>query len=115
MSQVQEMTNALVEAIEESEEYKKYQEAKKKILQYPILKEKADEFRRRNYEFQNSSTDHFEEGDKLWQEFGSVTEHPVVWEYLTAENALCRILRQVSFHLLEKLDFELNFENKEVF
>lgn len=114
MSQVQEKTEALIAAIEECEEYKRYREAKKKIFHYPVLKEKADEFRRCNYEFQKTHTDHFEESEKLLKEHESVVGHPLVWEYLTAENAFCRMMRQMNWRIFEKLDFEVNFDSKEM-
>lgn len=60
MSQVQEVTNDLVTAISKSAEYVRYLNAKKKIFQYPVLKKKADEYRRLNYELQNGSADIFQ-------------------------------------------------------
>lgn len=109
MSQVQKAVEDLITAVKECEEYHRYQKAREKMFQYPVLKEKADEFRRLNYDFQCNGTNHFEESDRLSQEFAYVLEHPVVWEYLMAENAVCRILRQVNWDLLQNLDFELDF------
>lgn len=113
MNQVREATKTLIAAIEESEEYVRYQKAKQEICKYPILKEKADEFRKRNYDMQNSRTDIFEEADKLQQEFAEVIENFVVREYLTAENAFCRVLQQVNWQLIENLNFEADFEGKQ--
>ena len=39
--------------------------------------------------------------------------HPVVREYLTAENAFCRIVQQINWQLIENLDFEADFEGKQ--
>ncbi len=113
MNQVQEATKALLAAIEKSEEYIRYQNAKEEICKYPLLKKKTDEFRKRNYDMQNSRTDIFEEADKLQQEFAEVIENIVVREFLTAENAFCRILQQINWQLIENLDFEADFEGKQ--
>lgn len=112
MNHVQEVTKTLITAIEESEEYIRYQKAKEEILKYPLLKAKVDEFRKRNYEMQNTRVDIFEEADKLQQQYAQVIENPIVREYLTAENAFCRIIQQINWQLIEALDFEADFEGK---
>lgn len=106
MTQVQKMTEHLLLAIEESEEYKRYQNAKKNLCRFPVLKEKADGFLKRKFEFQISGADHFNEGDKLSDEYSDVMEYPAVFEYISAENAFCRLLRQVNWQLLGRLDFD---------
>ncbi|MBO5302713.1 MAG: YlbF family regulator [Lachnospiraceae bacterium] len=114
MNQVQEVTKKLILAIEESPEYIRYQKAKTELNKYPILKAKADEFRKCNYEIQNSHRDIFEEADKLQQEYAEVLDNSFVREYLTAENAFCRVLQQINWQLIETLDFEADFENTSI-
>ncbi len=109
MNQVQELTKDLALAIEGCEEYVRYQKAKQALYKYPILKKKADEFRKRNYHLQKSGTDIFDESEKLLAEYAQVIEHPIVWEYLNAEGALCRLVREVNWSVLENLDFEIGF------
>lgn len=113
MNQVQEATETLIVAIKESEEYNRYQRAKQELKRYPLLKQQADEFRKKNYDMQNSRMDIFEEADKLQREYAEVINHPVVREYLTAENAFCRIVQQINWQLIENLDFEADFEGKQ--
>lgn len=109
MDQVQKKTEALLLSVKESDEYVRYQKASEEIRKYPALKEKADEFRRQNYEFQSNETEHFEEGDRLRAEYACMLEQPVVWEYLLAETAVCRMLRRITWRLLEDLDIESGF------
>ena len=113
MNQVQEATETLIAAIKESEEYNRYQRAKQELRGYPLLKQQADEFRKKNYDMQNSRMDIFEEADKLQREYAEVINHPVVREYLTAENAFCRIVQQINWQLIENLDFEADFVGKQ--
>ncbi len=110
MSQVQEKIRELIAAIKECEEYGRYQNAKQAIEKYPVLKQSADDFCRHKFELQESGADLFDEIDRLQQEYMEIGSNPVIWEYLTAENACCRILRQVNWQLLEQLDFGADFE-----
>ena len=75
MNQVQEVTETLIAAIKESEEYNRYQRAKQELKRYPLLKQQADEFRKKNYDMQNSRMDIFEEADKLQREYAEVINH----------------------------------------
>lgn len=110
MNQVQEIAGALTAAIKECREYEEYQKARTDIAQYPALKREADKFRRMSYDLQRSGADIFSEGDRLGRDCETTLKNPVVRAYLDAENAFCRILRQVNWQLLESLDFELDFE-----
>ena len=70
MGQVQEAIEALISVIKTSDEYLEYQRAKQTILKYPPLKEKADEFLRRNFEFRKCVMPYFAAGGLL--SFGRV-------------------------------------------
>lgn len=107
MNQIQKALEELIAEVETCEEYKRYLAAKKEIEKYPFLKKKADEFRKLKFNLQSSETDIFEKTDQLGLEHEEVNSNPVVWEYLTAENIFCRILRQINWQLLERLDFEI--------
>ena len=110
MDQIQKALGDLIAAIETCEEYKRYLAAKKEIEKYPFLKKKANAFLELKYDLQGSGTDIFEETDRIRQEHAEVNSNPVVWEYLTAENVICRILRQVNWQLLESLEFDAELE-----
>ena len=111
MSQVQQAIDALVAAVKDSEEYKEYLRTKELISKYPLLKEQADKILRQNYEMQNRNANLYEEGDRMRQEYREMFDNQIIWDCLNAENALCRILRQVNFSLLEELDFETAFDS----
>lgn len=110
MNHVQEATDGLIAAIEECTEYKRYQKAKETLYRYPVLKEKADEFRKNNFNLQSSGADLLEEGENLRRQYAHILENPIVVEYLNAENAMCRLLRRLNWQLLQKLDLEGDFQ-----
>ena len=112
MNRVEEVTNELKDEILKSQEYVRYQDARQEIARYPILKKRADEFRKRNYDLQSSNADIFREADELRQEYAYITQNAIVWEYLDSESALCRVLQRVSWKIMEKLNFDLGFGDR---
>lgn len=112
MSRVQEATKELKSEIVKSAEYLRYQDARKQIARYPMLKKKADEFRKRNYDLQNSGADIFAEADNLRQEYAYITQNAIAWEYLDAESAFCRVMQQVNWNLMQDLEFDVGFGDR---
>lgn len=109
MNQVQEITLKLAEALLGCPEYARYQEARSRILKYPALKRDADMFRKRNYELQCSHADVFEEADHLRREYTQMMQEPLVYEYLDAESAFCRVMQQVNWRIMENLNLDVDF------
>ena len=102
MEQMREALDALLAAIRTSEEYKNYQDIKARIHEKPEVEKRVAEFRKRNYQLQNQKdADLFGEMDKLERE-----------KYLAAELAFCRVIQEINWEFVEKLDFEVGFENE---
>ncbi len=113
MEQIREALDALLTAITESDEYKNYQDVKARIHEKPELEKRVNEFRKRNYHLQNQkNVDLFDEMDKLEREKSRIYENPLAAEYLTAELAFCRVIQKINWEFVEKLDFEVGFENE---
>ncbi len=100
----------LVKSIQSSEEYRQYEDVKNRLNSEPEKRRKADEFRRRNFQFQNS-----EEGSSsqaqvaMYHEREALRRDSLIDEYLNAELIMCRLLRQVSLRVMESADLELDF------
>ncbi len=97
-----------VDCIKDTPEYREYQEKKRIIEQYPEALEKAEILRRKNLELQNSldeTKDNLEQVIKFADENEEIFMDPVINDYLTAEAAFCRILREVFNMTMEALDF----------
>lgn len=113
MSRIEECLKNLIEAVQQSNEYKRYHDADNKLSEYPELEEAVHEFCRKNYEIQNSrDVDIFAQTDELYSEITRMRKNPVVEEYLTAELALCRVVQNVNWKLIEGLDFGVGFMNE---
>lgn len=113
MSQIDERLTDLIGAIRESGEFRRYQEAKNKLHENPELEEVVHNFRKKNYQIQNSgNVNLFDEVDKLERENSSIRRNPVVEEYMNAEIAFCRVVQNINWTLIEGLDFEVGFVNE---
>lgn len=100
--------DTLVATIKNTEEYRNYEFQKEKMKRIPELKACVDEFRKKNYQLQNSShSDNLmEEVEKFRREYESFTENPLVADFLQAELAFCRLMQDVNLHITAAMDFE---------
>lgn len=103
---VDEKTVELIDTIKISPEYLLYKEMLGKVKQVEGLKEKIDDFRKRNFELQNSPDFTIEKIDSFEREYESFRENPLVSNFLAAELAFCRMLQSISYQITEAIDFE---------
>lgn len=97
-------------ALMESDEYKRYKVAEKKVKDMPGLYDQINHFRRTNLSAQrDQSSDLFTRMDAVEQEFMEFRENPLVKEFLASELAFCRLYQRVNYISLEKLEFDVDF------
>ncbi len=100
----------LKQKILESDEYQRYNLYKEELDEYPELKRKIQEFRKKNFEFQlDNSQDKVSKAHKLLEEYKEVLENSMTSAYLNSELALCKQLQHVYKILNEDIDLELDF------
>ena len=106
MSQIEDAMDGLMTAIRNSEEFIRYQAIKEKVHGFPKLESQITEFRKKNYLLQNSqgTVDLYEETDRMENDNREFRKN------LAAENALCKIVQQINWTLIEGLEFEVGFE-----
>ena len=107
MSQIEDAMDGLMTAIRNSEEFIRYQAIKEKVHGFPKLESQITEFRKKNYLLQNSqgTVDLYEETDRMENEYREFRNNP-----MASENALCKIVQQINWTLIEGLEFEVGFE-----
>lgn len=110
MHQAIEMATALNSKIQNSEEYKRYQETSAKLKECPELYQRFNEFRRRNYElqFSDGESNLYDEVFNLVKEYESILHESVVNDFRVAENRLNAMLREVYAAISD--DLELDYE-----
>lgn len=101
-------TASYVKAIKETAVYKKYCEQLERLKRNPEQYQKVNEFRRRNYEMQNTTEkdELFDKMDAFEQEYEKFREDPLVDEFLRAELAFCRMMQEVNLYITEAVNFD---------
>lgn len=107
-NQMEAATIKFVKSIKETEVYKKYSFQLEKIKKSPELFEQVNEFRRRNYEIQNTTQvdELFDKMELFEKEYEKFRENPIVDDFLRAELALCRLMQEINGFVTSELDFE---------
>ncbi len=99
----------LMKAIRASEEYRQFEEVKQRLNAEPEKRRRTDEFRRRNFQFQNSEEGSSSQAQvEMYHEREELRKDQLIDEYLNAELIMCRLLRQISLRVMESVDLELD-------
>ena len=109
MTGVIEKTDELVEAIQQSIEYLSYNELKQFITCESGMKERVDSFQKELFTLQNSDGPEPKDFEKLRQEYRDVLEDSRVMEYLSAEQALLQMMRDIYGRLGNAVTLDLGF------
>lgn len=111
MQDMDDLKAQLRKAIQNSNEYVEYKRLEAVIMRNPDLKRQIDEFRRRNFEIQNSEEcgDILEATENLNAQFSDMRSQETVNRYLNAEVCLCRLVQDLCFTIVDAVDFELDF------
>lgn len=105
MSSIREKVEELRAAIEESEEYQSFQEARRQVDTMPGLAEKIREFCWKNYELQKHSGENlYELMGEFEAQYEDFRRNPVVKEYLERELHMCRVMQEIHARLLSVMD-----------
>ena len=93
--------------LKDTDIYKEYRSALEELNKDPELKRRVDDFRQRNYNFQQSEDIDLNEYDQFRSEMvGFRASDQRVDAFLDAELALCRMIQDVSYRITEALEFE---------
>ena len=93
--------------LKDTDIYKEYRSTLEELNKDPELKRRVDDFRQRNYNFQQSDDIDLNEYDQFRSEMvGFRASDQRVDTFLDAELALCRMIQDISYRITEALDFE---------
>lgn len=108
-AQLDKASREYIRAIKDTAIYKNYRTQLERIKQQPEIYNQVNEFRRRNYEIQNTSQvdELFDKIDAFEREYEKFRENPIVDEFLRAELALCRMMQKIDIMITEELDFDM--------
>ncbi|MBQ8326115.1 MAG: YlbF family regulator [Lachnospiraceae bacterium] len=108
-NKLEDTSQELVKVIKETDIYLNYVREKEKIAKFPEIKEGIDNFRRRNYEIQNTKDPDvlFELVDVFEREYSEFRSNPLVNDFLEAELALCRMMQGLYISITEAINFDM--------
>ena len=110
MLELQEQLDEFIVNLKKTEVYREYEEQLKCLCEQPELKQRVDDFRRRNYEIQTRAYQEniFDEVERFQRETEHLRDIPVVHDFLAAELALCRMIQKVTTTIVEAVseDFD---------
>lgn len=99
-------TEALINAVLATEEYKAYTMELDKVKEFPELKEQIDDFRKRNFQLQSSTDNDFNKLEQFEKEYAAFRENILVQDFLAAEVDLCRLIQDLNMRITAALNFE---------
>lgn len=108
MKNIKKCTEALTEAILESEEYLRFCELRDKVRENPELRTQINNFRLHVFEVQNTREplDMYGEQERLCRDFEEFRKNPLVNDFLEAELRVCRILQKITTEIAEAVDLD---------
>jgi len=109
MSDVRQALDELIEAITQSDEYNKYQNALREVNREPELKAQIDTFRERNFELQQTDMDPKQlawELDKFEREYEQFRANPMVHNFLARELAFIRLMQGIIDEVMDAVEFD---------
>lgn len=107
MRETEKIIQDFVQRLRMTKEYQLYEAAKKTVRTYPGLWEQIDEYRRKNFMLQNSEEDLFDKIDAFDREYEEFRSNPVVNDYLTAEEAVCKMMREIYAQIANAIELEV--------
>lgn len=107
-SDLEKATDKFIDALTESSEYRAYCEAKAVVREEEELWKQICEFRKKMYEFQNSTEpkELFDRVEVLEREYREWLKDERVRNFLDAELAFCRLFQETNMRVVAAMQFE---------
>ena len=109
MNEIKDCIDALLAAIQNSEEYQEFVKYKEELEQDPELLERVNAFRGNNFRLQNEANrdELFRVTEQLNRESRELRKIPQVNAFLDAELALCKLMQKTCKTLTEGIDLDI--------
>lgn len=97
MNEIKDCIDALLAAVQNSEEYQEFMKYKALVEQDPGLMERVNAFRANNFRLQNEAN----------RESRELRSDPLVNAFLDAELALCKLMQRICKSLTEGIELDV--------
>ena len=107
MADIDEAIENFIASLKDTDIYREYVSTLEELNKDPDLKRRVDDFRKRNYNFQQSEDIDLGEYDSFRTEMlGFRAGNPVADQFFDAELALCKMMQDTTYRIIESLDFD---------
>lgn len=107
MEQVKQRLRELIQALKNTEAYREFRHYKRVLDEDPSLAARVDAYRTDCFRMQQNSQDLLTDGENLRKAYADLWNNPITVRFLSAENTLCRYIRDISLTLSEQISVEL--------
>lgn len=109
MNEIKDCIDALLAAVQNSEEYQEFIKYKEILEQDPELLSRVNAFRANNFKLQNEANrdELFRGTEQLNRESRELRRDPLVNAFLDAELALCKLMQKICRTLTEGIDLDI--------
>ena len=109
MNEIKDCIDALLAAVQNSEEYQKFEKYRDLLKENPELMDRVNTFRGNNFRLQNEANrdELFRGTEQLNRESRELRSDPLVNAFLDAEFALCKLMQKICRTLTEGIDLDI--------
>ena len=109
MNEIKDCIDALLAAVQNSEEYQEFMKYKALVEQDPGLMERVNAFRANNFRLQNEANrdELFRVTEQLNRESRELRSDPLVNAFLDAELAFCKLMQRICESLTEGIELDV--------
>ncbi len=110
MNRIEELTSNLIEAVKESNEYLQYQRLLAQVMEDGDLYFEINEFRKKSISIQlHADRNLLDVSSELYAEYNTLLADSLVTDFLSSEQAYCRLIREMNDRIMESLDLDIDF------
>lgn len=109
MNEIKDCIDALLAAVQNSEEYQEFEKYRDLLKENPELMDRVNAFRGNNFRLQNEANrdELFRETEQLNRESRELRRDPLVIAFLDAELALCKLVQKICRTLTEGINLDI--------
>ncbi len=108
MSDLSALSKHVVDILKATVEYNDYKVLLDKISEDPAVYARVKEFRQKNYNIlQDDIEDDIEQMDQLVWEYDDIFSIPFVSDFIAAEAAFCKMVRDFTTQVTDELEFDI--------
>ena len=109
MNEIKDCIDALLAAVQNSEEYQEFEKYRDLLKENPELMDRVNAFRGNNFRLQNEANrdELFRGTEQLNRESRELHRDPLVNAFLDAELALCKFMQKICRTLTEGIDLDI--------